>query len=172
VISIVNLTYRFESNGIVAYQRIGLPGKAVESLGDEFEYRPHGLSTIDHPPSGRDLPGPIYPKQWSDEGRVGNVTVDFYIDESGRTRLPVIIGDADEYLSAAAIAAFARCRTSISRASGTRMRVPATQAWPLFWKPAVIAIGTADFFASWKIKTMQKPKAQSLCWIQTVRGKA
>ncbi len=105
VISIVNLTYKFESSGVVAYQRIGLPAKEVESLGNEFEYRPHGISTIDQPPSLRNQPGPIYPKKWSDEGRVGNVTVDFYIDENGRTRMPVVVGDADEFLAAAAIAA-------------------------------------------------------------------
>jgi TonB family protein len=103
VVSIVNLTYKFESTGVVAYQRIGLPDDKAEKLNEEFEYRAHGADTIDQPPSGRNLSGPIYPKKWSDEGREGSVTVDFYIDESGRTRMPIAIGTPDDYLAAAAI---------------------------------------------------------------------
>jgi TonB family protein len=137
VISIVNLIYKFESSGIVAYQRIGLPTKAVESLGDEFAYRPHGLSTIDQPPSGRDQPGPIYPKKWSDEGRVGNVTVDFYIDESGRTRMPVTVGDADEYLAAAAIAAVKDWRFETPRHRGRPVLAHAQQTFVFNLDPKV-----------------------------------
>jgi TonB family protein len=118
VISIVNLTYKFESTGIVAFQRIGLPARDVEKMGDEFEYKPHGIATIDSPPSGRDLAGPIYPKKWSDEGRTGEVTVDFYIDESGRTRMPVAVGTPDEYLAAAAIAAVKEWRFETPRYHG------------------------------------------------------
>jgi TonB family protein len=129
VISIVNLIYKFESTGIVAYQRIGLPTKPVDSLGDEFEYRPHGLATIDTPPSGRDLPGPIYPKKWSDEGRTGNVTVDFYIDESGKTRMPIVVGDADEYLGAAAIAAVKDWRFETPRHKGQPVLAHAQQTF-------------------------------------------
>jgi TonB family protein len=118
VISIVNLTYKFESTGIVAYQRIGLPAREDDKLGNEFEYHPHGIATIDQPPSGRDLSGPIYPKKWSDEGREGKVTVDFYIDENGRTRMPVAIGTPDEFLAAAAIAAVKEWRFETPRHRG------------------------------------------------------
>jgi TonB family protein len=129
VISVVNLTYKFESNNIVAYQRIGLPGRSIEALGDEFEYRPHGIETIDQPPSGRDLAGPIYPKKWSDEGRTGNVTVDFYIDESGKTRMPITVGDADEFLAAAAIAAVKDWRFETPRRQGKPVLAHAQQTF-------------------------------------------
>lgn len=118
VISIVNLIYKFESTGIVAYQRIGLPARENDKLGTEFEYRPHGIATIDQPPSGRDQSGPIYPKKWSDEGREGKVTVNFYIDEDGRTRMPVAVGSPDEYLAAAAIAAVKEWRFETPRHRG------------------------------------------------------
>jgi TonB family protein len=129
IISIVNLTYKFEISGVMAYQRIGLPGREVEKLGAEFEYQPHGLATIDQPPSGRDLPGPIYPKKWSDEGRVGSVTVDFYIDENGRTRMPVTVGAADEYLAAAAIAAVKDWRFETPRDRGLPVLAHAQQTF-------------------------------------------
>ncbi len=118
VISILNLTYRFETSGVVAIQRIGPPDRAVETLGDEFEYRPHGIATIDQPPSGRKLDGPIYPKKWSDEGRTGEVTVDFYIDENGRTRMPFAVGAPDEYLASAAIIAVKNWRFETPRYHG------------------------------------------------------
>ena len=105
VISIVNVTYRFETSGVVVYQRIGLPARETESLNAEFEYQAHGPTTIDQKLSPRRLPGPIYPQAWIDQGRIGSVTVDFYIDESGRTRMPVALGAPDDYLAAAAVAA-------------------------------------------------------------------
>jgi len=137
IISIVNLTYKFESGGVVAYQRLGLPGRDVEKLGMEFEYRPHGMATIDQPPSGRDLPGPIYPKKWSDEGRVGSVTVDFYIDESGRTRMPVAVGEADEFLAAAAIAAVKDWRFETPRDHGWPVLAHAQQTFVFKLDPPV-----------------------------------
>jgi TonB family protein len=135
VISVVNLTYTFESSGVVAFQRIGLPDRAVESLGNEFEYRPHGWTTIDSPPSGRDLPGPIYPKQWSDEGRTGNVTVDFYIDESGHTRMPAVVGATDELLAAAAIAAVKDWRFETPRYHGQPTLAHAQQTFVFKLEP-------------------------------------
>lgn len=118
VISIVNLIYKFESTGIVAYQRIGLPAREEEKLGVEFVYRPHGIATLDQPPSGRDQPGPIYPKKWSDEGREGTVTVNFYIDENGRTRMPLAVGSPDEFLASAAIDAVKEWRFETPRHRG------------------------------------------------------
>ncbi len=118
VISVVNLTFRFETSGVLAFQRIGLPAREIDSLGGEFEYRPHGPSTIDQPPSARQQPGPIYPKEWGDEGRIGSVTVDFYIDENGRTRMPVALDSPDEYLAAAAIDAVKEWRFETPRYRG------------------------------------------------------
>lgn len=118
VISVIHLTFRFETNGVLAFQRFGLPSREIESLGDEFEYRPHGPSTIDQPPTARQQPGPIYPKEWSDEGRTGSVTVDFYIDETGRTRIPVALDAPDELLATAAIDAVKEWRFETPRYRG------------------------------------------------------
>ena len=110
VISIINLQLRFETTGVVAYQRFGVPSRLTGVLDDNFEYRPHGLSTIDRTPAARHLPGPIYPKAWIAQGRTGKVTVDFYIDETGQARMPVALGTPDELLAAAAVAAVKQWR--------------------------------------------------------------
>jgi TonB family protein len=129
VISILNLQLRFETTGVVVYQRFGVPSRLVEMVDGHFEYRPHGLATIDRPPAGRHLPGPIYPKEWIEEGRTGNVTVDFYIDETGQARMPVALGSPDELLATAAVVAVKQWRFEPPRRRGKPVLAHAQQVF-------------------------------------------
>lgn len=135
VISIVNYVFKFETSGVLAYQRIGMASRSEPKFGNEFEYRPHGVTTLDGPPSPRVHPAPIYPKKWSDEGRSGSVTVDFYIDEDGRPRVPLAVDAPDEYLASAAVAALKDWRFETPRHLGRPALAHAQQVFVFKLEP-------------------------------------
>ena len=110
VISIIAFTFDFETKGTVLVAHYGATSRAPIPANDDFEYRPLGVSTLDHPPGPVNLPGPVYPKEWREQGRSGTVVIDFFIDETGQARLPTILSHTDDYLAASAIAAVKQWR--------------------------------------------------------------
>jgi TonB family protein len=105
VISIINLTFNFEVRGVLVCERHGPPSRDLGTFWDKFEYAPHGLATLDQQPAALQLPRPVYPRAWIEQGRAGTVVIDFFIDETGRARIPTSVADGDSLLAAAAIAA-------------------------------------------------------------------
>jgi len=110
VVSILSFTFNFETAGTVAIQKHGV--SLVEALpaGSSYAYQPCGVATLDRQPAAIKAPGPVYPKEWIQQGRAGSVVIDFFIDETGQARLPIIRSPADEFLAAAAVAAVKRWR--------------------------------------------------------------
>jgi TonB family protein len=103
--SIITINIDFEVNGVGAYtKRFDQTNKATP-WSERYTYRPYNLNELDGVPTALSRPGPMYPKEWIEEGRTGSVTLDYFIDEAGHTRFPRIVGAADELLGAAAIAA-------------------------------------------------------------------
>ena len=104
--TVADIVFRFEVNGILLVERVGVPQfTQTETFEPSYVYRPHGLSTLDGIPTPLHVTQPIYPKEWVDQGMRGNVTVDFYIDETGAVRMPAIAKTDHPYLAAAAVAA-------------------------------------------------------------------
>lgn len=104
VVSILSLTFNFETAGVVVLERYGTSSRLAPPSDDEYEYHAHGLPMLDREPAPVHRPGPVYPKAWIEAGRTGTVTIDFFIDETGRARLPVIESPADVFLASAAVA--------------------------------------------------------------------
>lgn len=105
VISVLTVNFEFTTRGVLAYERHtdALPLDAYYA--NRFAYYPHGEETLDQKPVAVTTVAPIYPEHWQAGGHVGLVTVQFFIDEEGRARMPIVIGRADPLLGAAATAA-------------------------------------------------------------------
>lgn len=110
VISILNITFSFETHGVVTVERHGPSPWTSATPGDPYEYRPHGLATLDRAPAPIQMPGPVYPKEWIQQGRTGAVVIDFFIDETGQARLPTVGSHDDDFLASSALAAVKQWR--------------------------------------------------------------
>lgn len=103
--STIRLAVQFEVNGVLAYVKpVGSTEREADWT-DRYAYQPVSVRRLDRVPSAISQPGPIYPREWIDAGRIGSVVVEFFIDEKGRVRFPQIINESDEFLGAAALAA-------------------------------------------------------------------
>lgn len=71
----------------------------------EFVYRPSTLRELDRIPTPVNVVSPNYPPELAQRGIHGDVTVEFYIDEEGQVRLPVVPGNQPPELTELAIAA-------------------------------------------------------------------
>ena len=103
--SILTINIDFEVNGVAAYTKLFDQSEKPAIWGERYQYRPFNLNELDAVPRALSRPSPIYPKEWIAEGRTGSVTLDYFIDESGNTRFPRVVGVSDELLGAATIAA-------------------------------------------------------------------
>lgn len=106
----ITLNAQFEVNGVLAYVKPVGVAESTSRLDDRYEYQPYPLTALDRVPTVVAQPGPIYPRDWINEGRRGAVTLEFFIDEKGNVRFPRVLNQADEYLGAAALAAVRQWR--------------------------------------------------------------
>ncbi len=101
--TVADITFRFEVDGILLVERIGVPQfTPADTFGRDYAYRPHGLRSLDAIPTPLHVTQPVYPKEWIDQGLRGTVTVDFYIDETGAVRMPSVSTAQNPLLAAAA----------------------------------------------------------------------
>ncbi len=105
VVSVVTINFEFSVNSIVVYERRFDSIRLDEYLANRYAYFAHGSATLDEKPVVLSASPPVYPREWANEGRHGSVIVRFYIDESGRARLPIVTEKADDFLASAAAAA-------------------------------------------------------------------
>ena len=75
----------------------------INGLQERYEYRPFLLRELDHIPTPVHVVAPVMPRG---SGSRRDVSVDFYIDEEGKVRVPAVSrDDADDACAAAAVAA-------------------------------------------------------------------
>jgi TonB family protein len=87
---IIEVTFVFDANHPLANDHVG-PRDETYFEGEQYQYEAVAASRLDQPPTPRHLVNPTYPGDWARRGLTGSVVVDFYIDETGRVRLPSII---------------------------------------------------------------------------------
>jgi TonB family protein len=104
VVSILGFTFNFETAGVVVIEKHSMPSRLAPISAEDYEYRVHGLATLDRELVPLHQPGPVYPREWIEQGRTGTVVIDFFIDETGQARLPVIQAHPDAFLASAAVA--------------------------------------------------------------------
>ncbi len=102
-----DIGFQFELGHMLA-----LDLRGAERLDVTGENAPRGtwaveLSQLDRVPATTHVVQPIYMQAWIDRGLRGSATIEFYIDETGRTRVPSILASTDDLLGAAAASAIA-----------------------------------------------------------------
>jgi TonB family protein len=105
IVSVLTVSFEFETTGVLVHEVTVDSKNQKERLDQSLAYYPHGLDTLDRRPARVSGDRPDYPKAWIEQGRTGAVTVEFFIDENGQTRLPAVIAHDDGFLAAAALAA-------------------------------------------------------------------
>jgi TonB family protein len=126
IATIVDLVFNFEVNGVLLVQRFGFEQPIPEFM-REFEYQACSLKNIDRIPTPVTIVNPTYPKEWADQGITGKVVVDFYIDETGKVRLPASISSANSMLAGIAVAAVSKWQFTPPTRKGKPVLVHAQQ---------------------------------------------
>lgn len=105
IVSIVTIEFEFRVNGVLAYEKRYPAEDEPVDPDHKYSYFAHGSANLDRKPTLLRTESPVYPKAWIEQGRKGAILVRFFIDETGRPRIPSIPAGTDPYLSSAAIAA-------------------------------------------------------------------
>lgn len=105
VISVFAITFEYSFTGVDVYEKHLTANEPDSWLRGKYEYYAHGPETLDRKPVAVSLAPPVFPQAWLDEGHTGSITIRFFIDESGKARLPMIVNHGDALLASAAAAA-------------------------------------------------------------------
>jgi TonB family protein len=125
--TIVNLTFNFEVNGVVVVHTFAADNVPGSLPFEEYEYQAADVRKLDRVPTPLNIVEPTYPREWMKQGIVGSVAVDFYIDETGRTRFPTVVPGGNEQLAGIALAAVEQWRFIPPKANGRPVLVKAQQ---------------------------------------------
>jgi len=124
--TVLELTFNFEVNGVLLVQRFGIDTSITE-LDHGYEYQACSLKKLDRIPTPVSIVSPTYPKEWVDQGIVGKVIVDFYIDETGKVRFPAAPVGSNPRLAGVAVAAVSKWQFAPPTRKGQPVLVHAQQ---------------------------------------------
>jgi TonB family protein len=108
--TVAEFTWIFKVDGVLTVMRFaGDKGPGGETERErqiaEYQYQPCSLGDLDRIPTPMHVVAPTYPREWAAQGLKGAVAVNFYIDETGKTRMATAEATADPRLAAIAVAA-------------------------------------------------------------------
>ena len=107
VSTVMEVTFEFEiENGFALIkQHTSMQEDAqLQKAREKYVYQADSLRDLDHIPMPVHVSDPEYPKDWEKQGIVGTVVVEFYIDETGKARLPLAPKAPNAMLAATALA--------------------------------------------------------------------
>jgi TonB family protein len=104
---IADVNFRFEVDGVTVIER-RMPSLVEEPfIQGDYVYKPCPVKYLDRIPTPRKVDSPLYPEEWRKQGIIGRVVVNFFIDESGKTRMPTVITAPNDMLASVAASAVA-----------------------------------------------------------------
>jgi TonB family protein len=103
VTTIIQLVMRFETRGMVVIERHAADG--VDRLPGQYDYEPCDPSRLDRPLQPITVVSPAYAPELGRQGAKGSVVLEYYIDESGRVRMPIVNATENETLAGLSLAA-------------------------------------------------------------------
>jgi TonB family protein len=124
----LEVQFQFNVNERLATAHIGPQEEAYFEAGkDQFQYEAVPLSELDHVPSPAHRVAPTYPQDWAARGLTGSVLVEFYIDETGRVRMPTVVSADHPELGWIALPAIGKWRFDPPTRKGKPVLVKAQQ---------------------------------------------
>jgi TonB family protein len=135
-----DLTFKFQVEGVVVVSISALSDSEII----QYKLAPMSnafsactLAQLDRIPTPTKIVNPVYPGQLARSSRGGRVSVEFYIDETGRVRMPSVSREtieANEELAAVAVAAVGQWQFDPPLSKGRPVLVLAQQDFT--FKPA------------------------------------
>jgi len=126
--TIITLTFQFDVKQVVLMQKFASDLSGPDHF-DGFEYHASNVLNLDRVPRPLSVVEPTYPQEWMKQGIVGSVAVDFFIDETGKTRFPTAAAGANELLASIAVAAVQQWRFMPPTAKNKPVLVRARQVF-------------------------------------------
>lgn len=127
------MVFGFQTSGMVISVTTGDLMERLHRRGNQTAVhrvsQPHEL---DEPIAALQRVAPLWPEDFTPAEREARVTVDFYIDEEGRPRMPVVVQSDDEALNFAAIEAISHWRFAPPLRQGAPVMVRARQSFRFF----------------------------------------
>jgi TonB family protein len=122
--------FNFERHGIVVIsQNVGefVDGLFRRHFPNASTYRAYNISEIDGKLNAVRVVNPQYTKELASRAS-GTVTLDYYVDEEGRVRMPVTVNDADPQLADLAVEAVKQWRFEPPKRNGLPVLVRVSQS--------------------------------------------
>lgn len=127
--TIIDLTIVFELDGISVVQHFAPEAVLDAEPRPGFEYQAARVQDLDRVPTPLHIVEPTYPREWMNQGITGSVSVDFFIDETGRIRFPRVVASEQAQLEGIALAAVQQWRFVPPKAKGQSVLVHARQVF-------------------------------------------
>jgi protein TonB len=124
------LRFEFEATGrVVSLTAIETPEVLLKQMGIEphLVTRVCNLQELDRPIAPVNPVTPVYPRAPGAATSARSVLVDFYVDETGQPRMPVVVSSAHEVLAQAAVGALNRWRFNAPTRAGKPVSVRVRQ---------------------------------------------
>lgn len=97
VTTIAPVTVRFEVDGLLVIERYA--SDVVELRPGTLAYQPCDPTRLDQPLQTTVAPSPGYPRELREQAVQGRVELEYYVDESGRVRVPIVTQAGHEALA-------------------------------------------------------------------------
>lgn len=128
VVSELNVSFETRGTVVVSLTSSESIAAMMYSLTKDHDaYRPRTLKELDRIPTPIAAPSPAFPARLAQTGATGQVTVSFFIDETGAVRLPSVDSNDDADLGAFAIDALKNWKFEPPTCKGRPVLVRATQ---------------------------------------------
>lgn len=124
------LRFEFQATGrVVSLMAIETPDVLLRQMGvhDPLITRVCTLPELDRPIAPMNPAAPAYPRQTGAAAAARSVLIDFYVDETGQPRMPVVINTPHEVLAQAAVGALSRWRFTAPTRAGKPVAVRVRQ---------------------------------------------
>jgi TonB family protein len=124
----LEVQFQFNVNQRLATAHIGPQEEPYFEAGkNQFQYQAVSPADLDHVPSPVHRVAPTYPQDWAARGLTGTVVVEFYIDETGRVRMPAVVSADHPELGWIAVPAIGKWRFDPPTRQGKPVLVKAQQ---------------------------------------------
>lgn len=110
VITVTELSVLFQSDGPIVVEHF--TGQGASMWPDTYAYEPCDPSRLDQPLQPLVTKAPLYPKDLCEQGVAGSVVLEYYIDETGRVRMPMVCEAQNDILASLTLLAVEQWRFS------------------------------------------------------------